>query len=246
VGSPQPAEVRSSQQGSRTTQRSALRLRTVAVNGKSLAIGSGEVVEAPSHPSTVAFVFGPDPLASNPPIRFQCQLDGWEDQWHERSLAMRLIVRFINSDQADIAENVFAVRGESPGWTGAFGDSTWIRRKEVIPVPRRRHSFLDRALVGRSAGAWVYAVRNLVAALSQSSTSLYPMIPGTEAEGGLAVRPRCTASGWGAAASGRATPGWFAQRLAMTCPGHCGRSSQRSRRLEHDQIAGPRNCAVRH
>lgn len=176
-------EVPSSNQNTRPTQRSALRLRSVSVNGKGLPIGAGESVSVPSHPGTMAFSYGPDPLASNAPIRFQCQLDGWEEQWHERSLAMRMVVRFINSDQSDIAEKEFTVTGESPGWTGAFADSGWIHRKETVKVPDgATHFWIVISSAGPPEAVGVFAVRNLVASLPQSSTNLYSMIPPMETD----------------------------------------------------------------
>ena len=121
--------------GGAKDQKPALMLRSVEVNDRALSGISNMSLYLPAHPDTTTFVYGPNLLASNVPLRFRCQLDGYEQGWHERSVLMRMVIRFIDANQRDIAEQVFAVTGESPGWTGSFTDSPWIRRKEVITVP---------------------------------------------------------------------------------------------------------------
>ena len=96
-------------------QDRALMLRSVEVNGRVLSDISNESLHLPAHPAATVFTFGPSPLVSNVPLRFRCQLDGYEQGWHERSVEMRVVIRFIDANQRDIAEQAFAVRGESPG-----------------------------------------------------------------------------------------------------------------------------------
>jgi hypothetical protein len=116
-----------------------------------------------ARPATTAFTFGPNPQASNVPLRFRCQLDGYEQEWHERSAVMRMLIRFIDANQRDIAEQSFEVQGESPGWTGSFTDSPWVRRKEVITVPADAVRFwVVISSAGPPEAVGAFAIRNLV------------------------------------------------------------------------------------
>src|SRR5258706_3949296 len=116
-------------------QNPELLLRSVEVNNRPWSVISNESLYLPAHPDTASFIYGPNPLASNVPLRFRCQLDGFEQGWHERTVLMRMVIRFIDANQREIAEQVFAVMGESPGWMRRFADSPWIHRKEVFTVP---------------------------------------------------------------------------------------------------------------
>ncbi|MEI9960489.1 MAG: ATP-binding protein [Limisphaerales bacterium] len=159
-------------------QNPALTLRAVKINNRELSGVSNESVDLPSHPGITTFTFGPDALASNVPIRFRCQLDGYEQGWHERSLAMRVVIRFIDANQSDIAEKAFAVSGESPGWTGSFTNSPWVHRKEVITVPTGAvHFWVVMTSAGPPEAVGVFAVRNLVVRPSQGDTNVFWMIP---------------------------------------------------------------------
>lgn len=156
----------------------ALVLRSVEVNHRALPGISTASLALPAHPETTAFIYGPDPLASNAPLRFRCQLDGYEQGWHERSLWMRMMVRFIDSNQQQIAEQVFTVRGESPGWTGRFTDSPWLRRREVVTVPAGAVRFwVVMSSAGPPEAVGVFAIRNLVVSPSRGDTNAIRMIP---------------------------------------------------------------------
>jgi signal transduction histidine kinase len=156
----------------------ALMLRSVEVNGRALPGISKESLYLPAHPDTTSFTYGPNPLASNVPLRFRCQLDGYEQGWHERSVLMRMMIRFIDANQREIAEQVFTVMGESPGWTGSFTDSPWIRRKEVVTVPADAVRFwVVISSAGPPEAVGFFAVRNLVLAPSQGATNFLRMIP---------------------------------------------------------------------
>jgi signal transduction histidine kinase len=162
----------------------ALMLRSVEVNGRALPGISKESLYLPAHPDTTSFTYGPNPLASNVPLRFRCQLDGYEQGWHERSVLMRMMIRFIDANQRDIAEQVFTVMGESPGWTGNFTDSPWIRRKEVVTVPPDAVRFwVVISSAGPPEAVGFFAVRNLVLAPSQGDTNFFWMIPPVQPDG---------------------------------------------------------------
>ncbi len=156
----------------------ALKLRSVEVNNRALSGISNTSLYLPAHPDTTTFTFGPNPLTSNTPLRFRCQLDGYEQGWHERSALMRMMIRFIDANQREIAEQIFPVMGESPGWTGSFSDSPWIRRKEVVTVPADAVRFwVVISSAGPPEAVGLFAVRNLVLWPSQGDTNGMRMIP---------------------------------------------------------------------
>ncbi len=161
-----------------TVQVPALTLRLVEVNGRALSGVSNESLNLPAHPDITSFTFAPNAKAANRPLRFRCQLDGYEQGWHERSAVMRLVIRFIDANQRDVGEHVFAAKGESAGWTGSFTDSPWIRRKEVVTVPADAVRFwVVISSAGPPEAVGVFAVRNLMVWASLGDTNGILMIP---------------------------------------------------------------------
>lgn len=161
-----------------TEPNPALVLRTVEVNGRPLTGISASAVVLPAHPASTTFIFGPHSLASNPPPRFRCQLDGFEAGWHERSVLMRMVIRFIDADQREIAEQVYPVQGESPGWTGNFATAPWVHRKEVVTVPAGAARFwVVISSAGPPEAVGVFAVRNLVLGPSRGDPNGMQLIP---------------------------------------------------------------------
>lgn len=160
-----------------------LMLRSVEVNGRALSGISKEALYLPAHPDTTSFIYGPNLLASNVSMRFRCQLDGYEPRWHERSALMRMMIRFIDANQREIAEQVFPVTGESPGWTGSFTDSPWVRRKEVVTVPADAVRFwVVISSAGPPEAVGFFAVRSLVLGPSRSDTNGFRIIPPVQLE----------------------------------------------------------------
>lgn len=162
-------------------QAPTLALRSVEVNNRAVSVISNRSVELPAHPTVTTFIFGPRVPGANGPIRFRCQLDGYEQAWHERSVVMRMVVRFIDASQRDIAEQVFAVSGETPGWTGRFTDSPWVRRKELITVPAGAVRFWAViSSAGPPEAVGVFAIRRLVVHGTRGDTNGFWMIPPVE------------------------------------------------------------------
>ena len=161
-----------------TDQYPLLAIRSITVNGRTLPLTANQSLRLPAHPDITSFNFGPNELASNSPLRFRCQLDGYEQEWHERPEVMRMIIRFIDASERNIAEKSFDVYGESPGWNGSFSDSPWVRRREVIPVPADAVRFwVVISSAGPPDSVGVFAVRNLVVFTSESDTNGIRMIP---------------------------------------------------------------------
>lgn len=178
----------------------ALRLLSVIVDSRELPVITNTAVELPAQAGTISFTFGPNPLASNSPVRFRCQLDGHEQDWHERTVLMRMVVRFVDANQRDIAEKVFPVTGTSAGWTGSFVDTPWVARKEVIAVPTGAVRFwVVISSAGPPEAVGTFAVRKLTVFTSQSDTNGLVMIAPVMADASkLAVEAmEMSPPGWG-------------------------------------------------
>jgi signal transduction histidine kinase len=185
-----------------TDQDPALTIRSVTVNGRALAVPPSEPLRLPARADTTAFTYGPNLQASRIPLRFRCQLDGFEQEWHERSVVMRLLIRFIDASQRDIADQVFEVRGESPGWTGSFTDSPWVRRKEVISVPAGAdHFWVVISSAGPPEAVGAFAIRNLVVFPVEGDTNGIRLIPPVKLDESKAAVEAMEVSpaGWGRA-----------------------------------------------
>ena len=155
-----------------------LTIGSVSVNGRALSGISKESLRLPANPGSISFSYGPNPLASNAPLRFRCQLDGYEQGWHEHTVLMRMVIRFIDANQHDIGEKEFVVQGESPGWNGSFKDSPWLSRKEVVTVPPDAVRFwVVISSAGPPEAVGIFAVRKLVVWPSQGDTNYVSLIP---------------------------------------------------------------------
>ena len=180
-------------------QLPSLTLGSVTVNGRALSEIPKESLRLPSNPGTVSFSYGPNPQASNAPLRFRSQLDGYEQGWHEHQVLMRMVIRFIDANLHDISEQEFVVRGESPGWTGSFKDSPWLPRKEVVTVPPDAVRFwVVISSAGPPEAVGVFAVRKLMVWPSQGDTNGVSLIPPVEPDAGKAIEEATKVSpvGW--------------------------------------------------
>jgi signal transduction histidine kinase len=186
--------------GLSTDQDPLFMIRSVTVNGRSLSVPETEPLHLPAHPGTTTFIFGPNLSATNLPLRFRCQLDGYEQEWHERSAVMRMVIRFLDKNQSHIGEQSFTVQRSSPGWTGSFTDSPWVPRKEVLTVPANAVGFwMVISSAGPPEAVGAFAVRNLVVWASQSDTNGIRLIPPVKLDPSKAAVEATDVSpaGWG-------------------------------------------------
>ncbi len=161
-----------------TNQDTIFALRSVKVNNRELPHISMAGVTLPAHPGITSFTFSPNTGLSNVPIRYRCQLDGYESGWHERTVPMRLLIRFMDANERDIGEKEFKVSGESTNWTGSFTDSPWVQRKEVVTVPAGAvRIWLVFSSAGPPEAVGFFAVRNLMVRTSQDNTNGIRLIP---------------------------------------------------------------------
>jgi signal transduction histidine kinase len=186
--------------GESTNQAPLFVIRSVTVNNRTLTVPSTESVNLPPHPASVTFTYAPNPQASNIPLRFRCQLDGYEQEWHERSALMRMLIRFIDANERDVAEQVFEARGESPGWTGNFTNSPWVRRKEVITVPADATRFwVVISSAGPPEAVGAFAIRNLVVGTADGDADVIRLIPPVKRDASKAAEEatKVSPAGWG-------------------------------------------------
>lgn len=137
-------------------------LRGVTVDGTPIPLDSDGHIRLPAQANTATFTFGASESAGNVPIRFRCQLDGYETVWQERTERMRLLIRFEDDALNEVAIKEFAVTGESPGWTGNFSNSPCVQRKESVWVPTNATRFwIVFSSSGPAGAVGVYGVKNL-------------------------------------------------------------------------------------
>ena len=177
-------------------------VRSVQINGRALSGISNESLQLPAQPAATTFTYAPSSSPSNVPLRFRCQLDGYEQDWHERTTLMRMLIRFIDANQRDIADQVFEVKGESPGWTGRFTDSPWVRRKEVVTIPAEADRFwVVISSAGPPEAVGAFAVRNLVVFSDDADTNGIRLIPPVKYDASKAdtESAKVSPAGWGRA-----------------------------------------------
>jgi signal transduction histidine kinase len=227
--------------------QSGLVFRYAAINGKRFSLPADGILKLPAHNNNVGFHFGPAASGTNIPIRFRCQLDGYETDWHEQIQPMRFLIRFTDAKMEQISETAYEVQGQSAGWTGNFGDASFIRRKETLTVPAGAAFYwVVITSAGPPEAVGVYALKNLV--VSQSGTNVERLISQVETSvetgaGGRAVPP----AGWSRAGM-RLRDAWvvFSGPLRETTmavvdddpAGHADWNSPRFKLLERKIVPG--------
>jgi hypothetical protein len=92
-----------------------IEIRSVEVNGKPLPLREGRKLILNSPENSLSFHFGPARGDAHPPLRLRCQLEGFENTWHEGDGFMFLAVRYFNAAGDQIDQINFQVTGESAG-----------------------------------------------------------------------------------------------------------------------------------
>ena len=146
-------------------------IESVEVNGRSVPFREKENVNLGPSAQNVRFLFGWNTNDAKPPLRMRYLLGGYEDTWHEARSDMSLNVRFCNAAGDQISQSIYAVSGESTGWTGSLKTSSLTHRRETLVVPPQAARLL---IVISSAGppdtVGIYVVANLVVSKSSGKT----------------------------------------------------------------------------
>ena len=72
---------------------SELEIRSITVDGQTMALRPGKDLSFPTFPGTAVFDFGVKSNAEQGAIRIQCRLEGYEEQWRSGSGEMFLAIR---------------------------------------------------------------------------------------------------------------------------------------------------------
>ena len=144
-----------------------LEIQSITVNGKLQPFQGRENINLGPFPENVIFGFGAGTNGGKPPLRLHCMLEGYENTWHDATVAMALNVRFYNSSGDQISRNIYSVSGDSTGWTGSLKSSSLTHRRETLIVPPQAARVV---IVISSAGppdtVGIYVVANLVVSTS--------------------------------------------------------------------------------
>jgi signal transduction histidine kinase len=152
----------------------SLEIRSVTVNGRTVAWRKNEVVSFGASPENISIAFAPRTNAVHP-IRIRYKLEGHDSGWRDPSGDMYLTVRFYNAAGDQIALNNFRVAGESPGWRGSLVTSPLTHRREtVIAPPNASRLLVVISSAGPPSTVGVYAVANLT--VSKVSTGAPPRV----------------------------------------------------------------------
>jgi signal transduction histidine kinase len=126
-------------------------VQQILVNGRPIEFEGAQPLRLQADPATVAFRYGPfgyDRQGATA-LRMRHKLEGYDADWQEVSVQMRLVVSFLDAQGNEVGHKEFSASGQSPGWTGSFETSPLVHRSEEIEVPPETHSFW---LVMTSAG----------------------------------------------------------------------------------------------
>ncbi|HEX7654589.1 MAG TPA: sensor histidine kinase [Verrucomicrobiae bacterium] len=138
-------------------------LKSVFVNGRSVAVGASGQINLGANPENILFGFRPENGIGPVPLRLHYTLDGVDSNWHEAGGEMGLTVRFYNHAGDLSGQSHYPVHGESTGWTGSLRNSALTHRRETFLVPPGAEKLL---VVISSAGPpdsiGIYLVANLV------------------------------------------------------------------------------------
>ncbi|HEU5124513.1 MAG TPA: sensor histidine kinase [Verrucomicrobiae bacterium] len=144
------------------TSNAVLQVRDITAAGKRIEPPFNKEVNLGPFPEDTVFYFGPVDKPEHSPLRIRCQLEGYEETWHEGGGEMYLIVRFYNASGDNIDQVKYTVRGTSPGWTGDVRTSPLTHRRETVIVPTNSaRVMLVLSSAGPPATIGAYVVQGL-------------------------------------------------------------------------------------
>jgi signal transduction histidine kinase len=140
-----------------------LAIHSLVVDGAPVVLRPQAKLRLSPQPRSVTIGFGPATNSTQPPMRIRYKLDGYDDGWRETDGSMRLCVRFLDGTGDQVSETVFAIAGQSAGWTGNPATATFTRRQEEILVPPRATGFwVVMSSAGPPATVGVFVITNLM------------------------------------------------------------------------------------
>jgi signal transduction histidine kinase len=150
----------------------SIEIRAITANGRSVPWRVGKKLNLSSTPKSLTFNFGPAHEDTHPSLRYRCQLEGYENTWHQGDGFMFLAVRFFNAAGDQIDQKNFQVTGESAGWDGKLKTAVLTHRRETLVVPTNAaRASVVISSAGPPASVGIYVVANLVMSESSKNSS---------------------------------------------------------------------------
>jgi len=148
-------------------------IQDVEVDNRILSWQPDRELSLGTFPRNVVFHIGPPAGSSQKFMRLRTKLEGFDQKWQEGGGTMFVTIRFYTGSGDLVAEKLFEVHGESPGWNGTLETSTFTHRRETFTAPlgASRASVCFSSAGGPST-VGLYIVDNLI--LSRLSASNAP------------------------------------------------------------------------
>src|SRR5208337_206149 len=140
-----------------------LEIRSLSVNGQSVAVRAATKLQLGSTPRNIAFSFGSATNTERAPLRIRYKLDGFDEDWREIPGDMAVSVRYVDARLDQVGESVFRVVGQTAGWTGELESSAFVHRHETTLVPPGATAFwIVMSSAGPPNSVGIYAITNFV------------------------------------------------------------------------------------
>ena len=138
-------------------------IQSVTVDGKALPVAGRSILHLPPHPGVVSFVVGGSTNSNGQTLRFRHRLEGVDKDWQDGFVFMYLAVRFFDASGRQVSQTAFRAVGESPGWKGALGGSTFTHRRETVIAPDQAASLMAAiSSAGPPTTVGLFVVEDLV------------------------------------------------------------------------------------
>lgn len=142
--------------------RSAV-IQSATVDGRDIPLAGRRILRLPSSPGVLSLVISGVTNADQQTLRIRHRLDGYEAKWQDGSVFMYLALRFFDKAGKQVAQTIFRVEGESPGWRGSIATSSFSHRRELVVVPLHATGvWAGISSAGPPTTVGFYAVKNLV------------------------------------------------------------------------------------
>jgi len=79
--------------------------------------------------------------SSRPAMRLRYKLEGYDKQWIDLPMKMRVLLYFRDEEPKIVGQNEFFLEGETPGWTGNPETSAFVTRRDTLIAPERARNF---------------------------------------------------------------------------------------------------------
>ncbi len=139
-----------------------LAINSLTVDGRPLRVSGDDAIRLKPSSENIIFGFSAGTNSDPDAIRLRYRLEGYDSTWHEGFGEMFFLVRFFDAAGDQIAQELYKVHGESPGWNGSLVNSPLTHRREtIVAPPRAARVFLAFSSGGPPQTIGIYLVANL-------------------------------------------------------------------------------------